>query len=560
LSWKAHLGNVCERAPGRVFRETRATEVESQLPPPERVVQVVHIVSRARTVRGVAGILALALAYYGAAKLGQTLRYTASVAAIWPPAGLGIAALYLWGLRWWPGIFVGEVLVNAELLAHDEGLPFWSVVGQQTGNMLEIVVGAIVLRRLIGPRAALDRMDHVFGMLIALLTATTISATAGTVSMVATGVVDASHAPTFFRTWLLGDTIGGLVVLPLALTWIHDPVGSWRRVRTWEGALLVTTVAGLGIVAVSADEPLTYMVFPALIWASLRFGPPGVTLSIAIAAGAAIGFTANEVGPFAQQPIDHRTLSTQVYIAVAALTSLLLGALASERERSVRQLDEARRQASEWALEERHRIARELHDSVSQALFSTGLQVRTAERALDRDGVSRSSTLGRSLAAIADLTRGAQREMRALLFELKGSVEQRGLLPRLVRHASDLSVPDGLVIDFQGAHGRLPLSSETESHLFRIGREALANVVRHSQADRAWVRVESGPSGVSLEVGDDGDGFDTGADRPGHYGLESMRSRAAEVGATLTIRSEPGLGTVVLVDAPVSQERAPDDA
>jgi integral membrane sensor domain MASE1 len=175
-------------------------------------------VSRAKTVRVIAGILALALAYYGAAKLGQTLRYTASVAAIWPPAGVGIATLYLWGVRWWPGILIGEVLVNAELFAQGDGLPFWSVVGQQTGNMLEIVVGAIVLRRLIGPRAALDRSDHVFGMLIALLTATTISAAAGTISMVATGVVEASQAPTFFRTWLLADTTGGLVVLPLALT------------------------------------------------------------------------------------------------------------------------------------------------------------------------------------------------------------------------------------------------------------------------------------------------------------------------------------------------------
>jgi signal transduction histidine kinase len=482
------------------------------------------------------------------------------VAAIWPPAGLGIAALYLWGLRLWPGIFVGEVLVNAELLADENALPFWSVVGQQTGNMLEIVVGAILLRRLIGPQAALDRLDHVLGMLIALVSATAISATAGTISMVATGVVEPSHASTFLRTWFLGDTIGGLVVLPLALTWAHDPVGSWRRVRTWEGLLLLATVGALGIVAVAADEPVTYMVFPALIWASLRFGPPGVTLSVAIAAGAAIGFTANEVGLFAQQPIDHRTLSTQVYIAVAALTSLFLSALASERERSTAQLAEARRQASDRALEERHRIARELHDSVSQTLFSTGLQVRTAERALDREGVSQSSTLARALTSIADLTRGAQREMRALLFELKGNAEEDGLLPRLARHASGLTAPDGLVIDFVGGEGRLPLSSAAESHLFWIGHEALANVVRHSGARRAWVRVEAEPSGVSLEIGDDGDGFDTGADRPGHYGLESMRSRAAEVGATLTIRSEPGSGTIVQVDAPASQEKTPVDA
>ena len=65
---------------------------------------------RSLSARYVAGVLLLAVAYYAAAKLGQTLRYTASVSAIWPPAGLGIAALYLWGLRWWPGVFIAELV------------------------------------------------------------------------------------------------------------------------------------------------------------------------------------------------------------------------------------------------------------------------------------------------------------------------------------------------------------------------------------------------------------------------------------------------------------------
>src|SRR3954447_7883986 len=145
-----------------------------------------------RAVRFVAGVLALAAAYYGAAKLGQTLRYTASVSAIWPPAGLGIAALYLWGLRWWPGILIAELVVNGELLFSDKGLPLGSLLGQQTGNLAEIVVGAILLRRLIGRRAGLDRIDQVGGMLLALAVATAISATVGTVSMLAGGVIEGS--------------------------------------------------------------------------------------------------------------------------------------------------------------------------------------------------------------------------------------------------------------------------------------------------------------------------------------------------------------------------------
>ena len=237
-------------------------------------------------------------------------------------------------MRWWPGILIGEFIVNGELLLDDKGLPLGSLLGQQAGNMAEIIVGAILLRQLIGPRAGLDRVEQVGGMLVALATATAISASVGTLSMLAGDVIDTSEAPTFWRTWWLGDTSGALVVLPLMLAWAPDPLAAWRRIRTWEGALVIATVAALAVIAVSTDEPVTYMVFPALIWAAFRFGPPGATLAIAVAAGVAIGITANDVGPFYKQPIDHRTLSTQVYIAVAALTTLFLSAVVSERERS----------------------------------------------------------------------------------------------------------------------------------------------------------------------------------------------------------------------------------
>src|SRR5215208_8006474 len=93
---------------------------------------------RSHWARYLAGVLTLAIAYYAAAKVGQTLRYTASVSAIWPPAGLGIAALYLWGLRWWPGVFLGEIVVNGQLLL-DDSIPLGSLLGQQTGNMAEVI-------------------------------------------------------------------------------------------------------------------------------------------------------------------------------------------------------------------------------------------------------------------------------------------------------------------------------------------------------------------------------------------------------------------------------------
>ena len=316
---------------------------------------------------------------------------------------------------------------------------------------------------------------------------------------------------------------------------------------TWEGALLITTVIALSVLSISANEPITYLVFPALIWAALRFGPAGATLSVALAAGAAIGFTANELGPFFRQPIDHKALSTQLYIAVAALTTLFVGALVGERQRSVTALAEAKQREGEGAIEERHRIARDLHDSVSQALFSTVLHARSAERDLEKEGLDTHGPVARSLSAIAELTAGAQREMRILLSELNGTGDEEGLVAGLARHAAALGNPEGLTVAVRGPEQRLALSPAVEAQLFAIGREALANVVKHAAAQRAWVNIESSGDAVSLEIRDDGTGFDAQLDRPGHYGLESMRTRAAEAGASLTILSVPGRGTVVRV-------------
>jgi signal transduction histidine kinase len=511
-----------------------------------------------RTAQYVTGVLVLAAAYYGAAKVGQSLRYTASVSAIWPPAGLGIGALYLWGLRWWPGVFIAELVINGELLFDENSLPLGSLVGQQAGNMAEIVVGAVLLRRLIGPRAPLDRVDQVAGMLLALGIATALSATVGTVSMLAGGVIEPSDIPNFTRTWWLGDTSGGLVVLPLMLAWAPDPGAALRRLRTWEGGLLIAAVAALSVLGISTDEPVTYMIFPALIWAAFRFGPPGATLSVAIAALVAIGVTANDVGPFYKQPIDHRTLSTQLYIAVAALTTLLLSAVVSERERSAVELAEAKRNEGERAAEERHRIARDLHDAVSQTLFSTTLHTRAAQKAAQQGDASLSGSLGRALSAIAELTRSAQSEMRALIFELGRDPAEGGLVPALDKHAATLAARDGVSIDVRGPEGSLALSPGAETQLFAIAREALANVVKHAGASKAQVRVEAPPGRVLVEVRDDGCGFDPAAEHPGHFGLESMHSRASEIGGLMTITSTPGQGTVVRVEAPAETEEVAD--
>jgi signal transduction histidine kinase len=499
-------------------------------------------------------IALLAVAYYGAAKLGQTLRYTASVSAIWPPAGLGIAALYLGGLRLWPGIFLGEVLVNSELLLDNASFPLGSLMGQQLGNMAEVIVGAWLLRRLIGPRARLDRASQVGGMIVAALTATAISATVGTISIVAGGLITVDHLSTFWRTWWLGDSAGALVVIPFVLTWARDARATLRHLLTLEGLLLLITITGLATTAVLSEAPLTYLIFPALIWAAFRFGPPVVSLATVINAAITIGITADSVGAFFKQPIDNRTLSTQLYVLITALTALFLSAVVSERQRSAVELAAARRREGERALEERRRIARDLHDSVSQALFSTALHTRTAQRALADDTEHVAPKVRESLRAIGQLTKRAQSEMRRFIFDWGPDGVGDGLVSAFTRHGAVLGEDSGLTVHVEGPDGKLPLSISTQAQLYAIGREALANVVKHAGVASASVRVAAHPSRVSVEIRDAGCGFEATNTGPDHHGLESMLSRAQEIGGDLSITSDLGRGTLVRVLVPVEAQ------
>jgi signal transduction histidine kinase len=497
----------------------------------------------------VKGVIGLAASYYVAAKLGQALRYTGSVSAIWPPVGVGMAALYLWGFVWWPGVFLGDFVVNLELYVHHT-IPIGSLIGQQTGNMIEIVGGAWLLRRFIGAGASLDRVREIIGMFTAAAVATAASATIGTVSLLAGGVIHRHEVATFWRTWWLGDLSGVLVILPLIVVWRRSYASAARRLFTWTGAAVMSSVLLLTVLAVSTTATVTYLVFPALIWAALRFRAPGATLAVAITAAVTIGMTADNLGAFSRQQIDNRTLSTQLYIAVAALTALLLSAIVSESERSMAALQEAKRREGEQAEEERYRIARELHDSVSQVLFSTVLQIRTAQKGLGAEGLSASRSIARSLSTIGGLVRTAQSEMRALIFELRRDTLEEGFSRALATYGDQLRASTGLLVTVDCSTTPLSLPHSSQAQLFAIVREALSNVAKHSGADRADVIVSTRPDAVLVEVRDNGCGFDVTADRPGHYGLESIRGRASELGGAASILSSPGAGTSVHVQVP----------
>jgi PAS domain S-box-containing protein len=216
----------------------------------------------------------------------------------------------------------------------------------------------------------------------------------------------------------------------------------------------------------------------------------------------------------------------------------------SERDRLERDL---RRQAGELAAgEERAHLARELHDSVTQALFSMTLVSRSVEMLLDRDPEAARA----QLAQLRDLQREALAEMRALIFELRpGNLEQDGLARALRTHTAALQGRIGLPVVVESTiDERLPLP--IEEVLYRIAQEALHNIVKHANARQVGVEVARIASGVRLRITDDGKGFDPDRVPDGHLGLAGMRARAAKIGARFSVRSRPGQGTTIEVVVP----------
>ncbi|MGZ4267147.1 MAG: histidine kinase [Solirubrobacteraceae bacterium] len=198
------------------------------------------------------------------------------------------------------------------------------------------------------------------------------------------------------------------------------------------------------------------------------------------------------------------------------------------------------------ALRERARLARDLHDSVSQALFSMTLHARTAQLAMDRLELPTEGPLADSIAQLRELTQGALAEMRALIFELRpDALAQEGLAAALTKQAAALTSRTEVNVEVTGPDERLDLPPQTEEHAYRIALEALNNSVKHAHAQTARVDITADHGRLELQITDDGAGFDTSEEHPGHLGLGTMHERANAINGTLEIRSQPGRGTTV---------------
>ena len=297
------------------------------------------------TVRFVIALILLAAIYTTAARAGLVLDAIAGFATlVWAPTGISIAALLLFGFRLWPAIFVGAFVANSLT-----GASVLAALGIACGNTLEAVVATAILSRTPGFRLGLDRLEDVarFIVLGAVLS-TAISATVGVSTLFLAGTITTSQIAITWRAWWLGDLVGALVVAPMLLVWLSQRSLSSQRQQITEGVVLLLALISVCVYIFGGDTlgrhspEQTYLVFPALIFAALRFGQRGAVTAVFVTTIAAVWGTVSGHGPFARPALNEGLFALQTFMAIATATFLVLGASVAEQRRTEDWLRRAR--------------------------------------------------------------------------------------------------------------------------------------------------------------------------------------------------------------------------
>ena len=302
-----------------------------------------------------------------------------SASAVWPPTGVAIAGLLLFGYRVWPAIFTGAFLVNVTTAGS-----VVTSVGIATGNTLEALAAVYLVNRFArGPHTFERAPDVLSFIVLAALLSTTLSATFGVLSLVLTGFASFSTSAAIWVTWWLGDASGAAIVTPLLLLWYHHHRFNWEAKRVIEAALLFVAGTGLGIgiffTSGLAPYPLAFLSLPPLVWAAFRFGPREVATAVALLSVMATWATATGQGPFVMSQPNDSLLVLQTFMIIVATTALPMGALVAERALLLEQERDINRRKDEFLATLSHELRNPLEAITSAAAVLERLEGRPEE-------------------------------------------------------------------------------------------------------------------------------------------------------------------------------------
>jgi PAS domain S-box-containing protein len=274
----------------------------------------------------------LAVLYFCAGSFGLSLAHVhPSASAVWPPSGIALAAILLWGLRLWPGIFLGAFAVNL-----GSGGSVVTALNIAAGNTLEAILGAtLVLRFANGPNAFEQTKNILKFILLAGILSTAIGAAIGVNSLVFGGLAAWDRFLDIWLTWWLGDAVGILIVGSFLVLWMSQPLLPIKTVHVLEAAALSLVLALVGWLLFLTQIPtgLEYFALVPLLWAALRFGRRGAVTCSFLMSAVALWGTLHSLGPFVTSDPNQSLLMLQVFMATVTVTSLVMASVILERRR-----------------------------------------------------------------------------------------------------------------------------------------------------------------------------------------------------------------------------------
>ncbi len=287
----------------------------------------------------------LAAVYFLAGKLSLKLASLhASASPVWPPAGIALAALLLFGFRLWPAIFIGAFLVN---LTTAGNIP--TSIGIATGNTLEAVTGAWLIQRFAGGVRVFERAYDVFRFALAVAVSTLISPTVGLTGLAMAGFADWANYPDIWLTWWLGDLGGVVMFAPLLFLWLAHPFRRINPTRDVEVAILLLLLTLLsevvfgGWLSISTlNYPTAFLLGPIIVWTSFRLSARETATGLFVLSAIAIWGTLQRYGPFVRADQNQSLLILQSFNVLTTITAIALAAGMTERRRAEAAIEEQR--------------------------------------------------------------------------------------------------------------------------------------------------------------------------------------------------------------------------
>jgi PAS domain S-box-containing protein len=272
-----------------------------------------------------------AAAYFVAGKLGLRLAFLhVSASAVWPPTGIALAAFLLAGNRLWPAIFAGAFMVNITTAGSVA-----TALGIATGNTLEGLVGAWLARRFANGSRAFERpQDIIRFWFLAGMAASSVSATLGVATLCLTGFAQWTLAAPIWLTWWLGDAVGGFVMASIIILWSSHERLEWTRAQALEALLILSCLTIMGLIVFTGTFSYEYSCLPILLWVAFRFGQREVSIAVLVLASIAVWGTLRGSGPFVAESKNGSLVLMQAFVGVAAVTSMAIAAVVSERRRA----------------------------------------------------------------------------------------------------------------------------------------------------------------------------------------------------------------------------------